>query len=182
MRIFAAAAVLLGSGITASAVSAEPRIQSERFEDWFYRCVTPEASKEQPQPKAQCEVVQIAQTKQGKETVNVLTISVSETVRDNKKNAVLTVLVPQNVHLPSGLILSIGEQSKVTLHYRNCNNAGCWIQHAIDGKSLEALKSNEAGFASLHLINGQNLNIKFSLKGFKEALQALESDKHPKKS
>ncbi len=82
--------------------------------------------------------------------------------------------------MPSGLGLSIGEQSKVTLHYRNCNNAGCWIQHVIDGKSLEALKSNEAAFANIHLINGQNLNIKFSLKGFKEALKALEVGEAPK--
>jgi invasion protein IalB len=182
MRIVAAVSVFFGLGVLASAASAEPRIQSERFDDWFYRCVTPEAGKEQPKPKSQCEVVQIAQTKQGKETVNLLTISVSETVHDNKKNAVLTVLAPQNVHLPSGLGLSIGEQSKVTLRYRNCNNAGCWIQHAIDGKSLDALKSNEAGIASIHLINGQNLNIKFSLKGFNEALKALEAGKLQKKS
>jgi invasion protein IalB len=182
MRVFAAAAVLLGLAGLAHSASAEPRIQSERFDDWFYRCVTPEGTKEQPKPKTQCEAVQIAQTKQGKETVSLLTISVSETVHDNKKNAVLTVLVPQNVHLPSGFGLSIGEQGKVTLRYRNCNNAGCWIQHAIDGKSLEALKSSEAAFASIRLINGQNLNIKFSLKGFKEAFKALESGKRGNKS
>ena len=181
MRIFAATAILLGTGVLTLAASAEPRIQSERFDDWFYRCVTPESTKGHAQPKTQCEVVQIAQTKQGKETVNLLTISVSETVHDHKKNATLTVLAPQNVYLPSGLGLSIGEQSKVTLRYRNCNNAGCWIQHAIESKSLEALKSGEAAFANIHLINGQTLNIKFSLKGFKEAFRALESEKLVKK-
>jgi invasion protein IalB len=180
MRVFAAAAVLLGLPALASAY-AEPRIQSERFDDWYYRCVTPEAGKGQASPKPQCEVVQIAQAKQGQETVNVLTISVSETVRENKKAAVITILAPQNVHLPSGLGLSIDQQNKLSLHYRNCNNAGCWIQHTLDNKTLETLKSGEAGFASIHPINGQNLNIKFSLKGFKEAYKALQSGKYAKK-
>ena len=183
MRVFAAAAVALGLGILLpAAASAEPRIQSERFDDWFYRCVTPEAGKDQPQPKTQCEVVQIAQTKQGQETVNLLTISVSETAQDKKKSTVITLLAPQNVFLPRGLELSIDQQTKVGLQYRNCNNAGCWLQHSLDAKTLEALKSGQAGFANIHLINGQNLNIKFSLKGFKEALKALEFEKMPKKS
>jgi invasion protein IalB len=182
MRVFAAAAVLLGLPALAPAPAyAEPRIQSERFDDWYYRCVTPEAGKGQASPKPQCEVVQIAQAKQGQETVNVLTISVSETVHENKKAAVITILAPQNVYLPGGLGLSIDQQNKLGLHYRNCNNAGCWIQHVLDNKTLETLKSGEAGFASIHPINGQNLNIKFSLKGFKEAYKALQSGKYAKK-
>ncbi len=182
MRIFAAAAVLFCLGFLAPAASAEPQIQSKRFNDWYYRCVTPEVSKRRPHPKAQCETVQIAQTRKGRKRVNLLTVSVSQAVRGKKKNAVLTILAPQNVHLPSGLKLSIGERSKVTLRYRNCNNAGCWIQHAIDRKSLEALKSNEAAFANIRLVNGRKLNIKLSLKGFKEAFKALESRKRRKKS
>lgn len=179
MRVFGAAAVLLGLGAIAPAAAlAEPRIQSERFDDWFYRCVTPEAGKDNAQP--QCEVVQIAQTKQDRETVNLLTISVTEIVQDKKKSTVITVLAPQNVYLPRGLDLSIDQQNKVTLQYRNCNNAGCWIQHTLDSKTLDALKSGQAGFANIHLINGQNLNIKFSLGGFKEALKALQSRKMSK--
>ena len=178
MRVFGAAAVLLGLGaIGPAAAFAEPRVQSERFDDWFYRCVTPEAGKDNAQPQPQCEVVQIAQTKQGRETVNLLTVSVSEIVQDKKKSTVITVLAPQNVYLPGGLGLSIDEQNKVALQYRNCNNAGCWIQHTLDSKTLDALKSGQAGFANIHLINGQNLNIKFSLRGFKEALKALQSKK-----
>lgn len=52
MRVVAAAAVVLGLGVLLpAAASAEPRIQSERFDDWFYRCVTPEAGKISPSPK-----------------------------------------------------------------------------------------------------------------------------------
>jgi invasion protein IalB len=181
MRVFGAAAFLLGLGAIAPAAAlAEPRIQSERFDDWFYRCVTSEAGKDHAQPQSQCEVVQIAQTKQDREIVNLLTISVSEIVQDKKKSTLITVLAPQNVYLPRGLDLSIDQQNKLALQYRNCNNAGCWIQHTLDSKTLDAFKSGQAGFANIHLINGQNLNIKFSLSGFKEAFKALQSRKMSK--
>jgi invasion protein IalB len=178
MRVFAAAAAFIGLIAIPPAFAAEPRVQSERFDDWYYRCITPGDVKDQAHAKAQCEVVQIAQTKQGHESVNLLTISVSEALHGAKKDIVVTVLAPQNVYLPGGLGLSIGAQNKSSLHYRNCNNAGCWVQHNLDGKTLDAMKSGQEGFATIHLIDGKHLNIKFSLKGFKEALQTLQSGKH----
>jgi invasion protein IalB len=172
------AALLLLCLLTASAVTAraEPRILSDRYDDWFYRCVDAEAGG----GPARCEAVQIAQTKQGEETINLLTLSLSETVQDKKKSTVLTVLAPLNIFLPAGLDLTVGSGKPVTLQYRNCNNAGCWIQHVIDDKMLAALKNGETGFAKLRLINGQNLNIKFSLKGLKDAIKAMQDGKAPK--
>jgi len=154
---------------------AEPRIASDHFDDWFYRCAEPENGS----GPARCEAVQIAQTKQGEQTVNLLTLSLSETSQDKKKQTVLTVLTPLNVFLPIGLNLTIDKGKSVTLQYRNCNNAGCWLQHAVDDKTLAALKSGQAGFAKIRLINGQNLNIKFSLKGLEPALKALHEGKKP---
>jgi invasion protein IalB len=160
-----------------STALAEPRILSDRFDDWFYRCVAPgdEADK---QP-VRCEAVQIAQTKQGEETVNLLTLSISETAQDKKKSTVLTVLAPLNVFLPAGVELTVDQGKPVTLQFRNCNSAGCWMQHIIDDKMLTALKSGQSGAAKLRLINGQNLNIKFSLKGLGQALKSLQDGKTP---
>jgi invasion protein IalB len=160
-----------------SAALAEPRILSDRFDDWFYRCVAPgdEADK---QP-VRCEAVQIAQTKQGEETVNLLTLSISETAQDKKKSTVLTVLAPLNVFLPAGVELAVDQGKPATLQFRNCNSAGCWMQHIIDDKMLTALKSGQSGTAKLRLINGQNLNIKFSLKGLGQALKSLQYGKTP---
>jgi invasion protein IalB len=170
-------ATLLFCLLTSAAVAAgeEPRILSERHDDWFYRCAQPASGADSSQTR--CEAVQIAQTKQGEETVTLLTLSLSEVTQDKKKSTVLTVLTPLNVFLPVGLELTIDKGKPATLQYRNCNNAGCWIQHLIDDKTLAALKSGESGFAKIRLINGQNLNIKFSLKGLKEALKALQDGK-----
>jgi invasion protein IalB len=172
-----ACAVLLLTCVT-SAADAEPRIASERFDDWFYRCVDNEKGKDK-QP-ARCEAVQIAQTKEGDKAINLLTISLSELTQEKKKDTVLTVLAPLNVFLPAGLELSVDGGKPVTLQYRNCNNAGCWLQHIIDEKTLLHLTSGKSGLAKIRLINGQNLNIKFSLKGLKGALHALQTGRQPK--
>jgi invasion protein IalB len=178
-----ASILFLLTAVTASAADKpKSRILSERFDDWFYRCVETEAKKGKKKSVKRCEVVQIAQTKQKKKSVNLLTVSLSEMAqgKSKKKKTVMTILTPLNVYLPAGLGLAFDKKKTIKLQYRNCNNAGCWIQHFVDAKTLRALKSGKAGYAKLRLINGQNLKIKFSLKGLKAALTSLKSGKQPK--
>lgn len=178
-----ASILLLLTAVTASAADKpKSRILSERFDDWFYRCVETGAKKGKKKSVKRCEVVQIAQTKQKKKSVNLLTVSLSEMAqgKSKKKKTVMTILTPLNVYLPAGLGLAFDKKKTIKLQYRNCNNAGCWIQYFVDAKTLRALKSGKAGYAKLRLINGQNLKIKFSLKGLKAALTSLKSGKQPK--
>ena len=79
-----ACAILLLTCVT-SAAGAEPRIASERFDDWFYRCVGSE--KEKDKKPARCEAVQIAQTKEGDKDINLLTISLSEVTQKKKERS-----------------------------------------------------------------------------------------------
>jgi invasion protein IalB len=167
---------LLMTAAAGAADKPQSRILSERFDDWFYRCVETGAKKSEKR----CEVVQIAQSKQGKKPINLLTISFSELPQGKTKKTVLTVLTPLNVFLPEGLGFAVDKKKNVTLQYRNCNSAGCWIQHFVDAKTLRALKSGNEGVVNLRLINGQNLKIKFSLKGLKPALAAMQKEKSPK--
>ena len=148
------------------------KIQSEQFGSWFYRCV--HASK--PKNAKRCEVVQVAQTRQGKETINLLTVSLSKLRQKKKKNVktVITILTPLNVFLPAGLKLKVGKSKANKLTYRNCNKAGCWIQHFMNAKLLRQLSRGATAEAKLKLINGQNLNIRFSLKGLNAALKQLK--------
>ena len=184
MRIatIASTLLLLTAVTTLAADKPKSGILSERFDDWFYRCVETAPQKGKKKSNNRCEVVQIAQTKQKKKTVNLLTVSLSEMTlgKAKKKKTVMTILTPLNVYLPTGMELTVDKGKSVTLQYRNCNNAGCWIQHIIDAKTLRALKSGSAGYAKLRLINGQNLKIKFSLKGLSAALSSLEAGKKPK--
>jgi invasion protein IalB len=155
------------------------RIRSERFEDWFYRCV--KADGEDGKAAKRCEVVQIAQTKHEGRTINLLTISFSESQesKSKKNDTVITVLTPQNVYLPDGLKLGVDKNEKMILEFRNCNNAGCWAQHLLTTKMLKSFEKGQFGYGHIQLINGQNINIKFSLKGLGAALSAMKSGKLP---
>jgi invasion protein IalB len=166
------------SGALAAPASEEPRkIQSTRYGDWFYRCT--ESSAASADAKPQCEVMQVAQVQQAKTIVNILTLAIAQTPagssRQHKRgDLLLTALVPLNVSLPLGLALSIDNRNRLQMPYRNCNQAGCFAQRKLDQKTLKFLGGATAGSAHLQLINGQNISLKFSLKGLTKALAELQ--------
>ncbi|MFK0639798.1 invasion associated locus B family protein [Ochrobactrum sp. AP1BH01-1] len=173
------ASVIIGAQAEEATVSnpKTPAVQSTRFDDWYYRCAEVKAA--DGKSVAQGEVAQIAQVKQGEQDVNVLTLAIAKTAPEAGKKAsgndlLLTALVPLNVVLPIGLGLAADGKDVVTIPYRNCNQAGCWAQQKLDGKILTALQKGSAGEARLRLMNGQNINLKFSLKGLTKALAELQ--------
>ncbi|MGN6450951.1 MAG: invasion associated locus B family protein [Brucella intermedia] len=181
---FGAVVGIFASGILAAqaeeakvATPEAPKVQATRFDDWYYRCADVKVA--DGKSIAQCEVAQVAQVKQGEGTANVLTLAIAKTAPEAGKKAsdndlLLTALVPLNVVLPVGLGLAVDGKDVVTIPYRNCNQAGCWAQQKLDGKMLTALQKGSAGEARLRLMNGQNINLKFSLKGLTKALAELQ--------
>jgi invasion protein IalB len=161
---------------TPSQTTIQPEVRSVQYQDWSYRCLEVKAADNSIVPN--CEVAQVAQVKQGDKDVNVLTLAISRTVPEQaKKQAaglLLTALVPLNVFLPSGFMIDVDGISVSEAGYRNCNESGCWIQQKLDTKVVAALQKGVSGGARLRLMNGQNVNIKFSLNGLTDALAALQ--------
>ncbi|EJN02511.1 invasion associated locus B family protein [Phyllobacterium sp. YR531] len=164
--------------IEASAPTA-PDIRTTKFDDWYYRCVDTKES--DGKVVAACEVAQISQVKQNDQDVNVLTLAIAKTAPDpvvkgkeQKPELLLTVLVPLNVFLPVGFGITVSDKPVMQVAYRNCNQAGCWAQQKLDAKMLTALQKGAEATGSLRLLNGQNINIKFSLKGLSAALSELQ--------
>ncbi|MGH1351160.1 MAG: invasion associated locus B family protein [Methyloligellaceae bacterium] len=167
------------SALSIPAFAQKQTIKSQRFNDWHYRCVEKVISKKKKDKR--CEVMQVAQTKQGGKVINLLTISFSKLKgKKNRKKTIITILAPLNVFLPTGMTLGSDKGKASSLKYRNCNQAGCWVQHLANRKILKQLKGGKKGIAKMRLINGQNLNISFSLKGLGPAIKAMESGKPPK--
>ena len=113
--------------------------------------------------------------------VNVLTLAIAPapevTTKSSKKPApslTLTTLVPLNVALQAGLLISAEGKSVAKLAYRNCNQTGCFAEQSLEPAMLAALSKGTNGEASLRLVDGQDINIRFSLKGMKAALSALQ--------
>lgn len=187
---FASAGVLSLSLMLANAAGAQETptpstdatstISTERFDDWSYRCG--EIALEDGKSVSQCEVVQVARVKQGEEDVSLLTLAIAKTVPEaeakGKKQQdaalLLTALVPLNIFLPAGFGLDVDGKAITDTSYRNCNQAGCWVQQRLEPATLAALQKGQMGAARLRLMNGQNVTIRFSLKGLTAALNKLK--------
>ncbi|MGR9250192.1 invasion associated locus B family protein [Rhizobium leguminosarum] len=153
---------------------------SRKFDDWYYRCAGSAGAEA-------CEVAQVAQvTKDGK-PVNILTLAIAASPAGSQGNGdkgkgekskprlTLTALLPLNVFLPSGLSIKADGKPVAKLDYRNCNQAGCWAQLTLDPKTTTALKRGSTAEGLVRLTNGQDVNIRFSLKGLQPALDELQS-------
>ncbi|MGO7367561.1 invasion associated locus B family protein [Rhizobium ruizarguesonis] len=153
-----------------------PTIKSQKFDDWYYRCTGSADA-------AACEVAQVAQVAKDGKNVNVLTLAISvppaapadKGKSKGKPRLVLTALLPLNVFLPSGLAIKADSKLVAKLDYRNCNEAGCWAQQALDAKTTAALRKGSTAEGLVRLMNGQDVNIRFSLKGLSPALDELQS-------
>ncbi|TAU34678.1 invasion associated locus B family protein [Rhizobium leguminosarum] len=149
----------------------EPAIKSQKFDDWYYRCTGAVGAEA-------CEVAQVAQVAEDGKNVNVLTLAISAAPVDaqskGKPRLMLTALLPLNVYLPSGLSIKADGKPVAKLEYRNCNQSGCWAQQALDTKMAAALKKGSTAEGLVRLMNGQDVNIRFSLKGLKPALDELQ--------
>lgn len=159
-----------------------PQARVQKFDDWYYRCIDGKTA--DGSAAESCEVAQIATVKQGDQDVNILTLAVAKVAAPaatDKKAAkqpatelVLTTLVPLNMYIPAGLSIDVADKPVVQLAYRNCNQAGCWAQQKLDGKMVSALSKASDGTGHVQTMNGQKVNIKFSLKGLSAALDALQ--------
>ncbi|MFS2175356.1 invasion associated locus B family protein [Rhizobium pisi] len=178
VRIMAPALILMAGANSALAQSPDPAVQpapaikSQKFDDWYYRCTGSEGTQA-------CEVAQVAQVAKDGKPVNVLTLAISAPpagpADKRKPRLVLTALLPLNVFLPSGLSIKADGKPVARLDYRNCNQTGCWAQLALDSKTAATLKKGATAEGLVRLMNGQDVNIRFSLKGLKPALDELQS-------
>jgi invasion protein IalB len=155
------------------AMPASP-VKSQKFDDWYYRCADVGSS-------TNCEVAQVAQVAKDGKNVSVLTLAIARSPgvvgKDGKKSKrswTLTTLVPLNIFLPSGLTIKADGKFLTRLAYRNCNQAGCWSQQVMDAPSTDGLAKSAVGEGLLKLMNGQDISIRFSLKGLKAALAELQ--------
>jgi invasion protein IalB len=150
----------------------ESTIKPQKFDDWYYRSTSAAGAEA-------CEVARVGQVAKDGKNVTVLTLAISAAPADAQSRGlsrlILTALLPLNVFLPSGLSLKADGKPVAKLAYRNCNQSGCWAQQALDTKTTAALKNGTTVEGPLRLINGQDVNIRFSFKGLKPVLDELQS-------
>lgn len=154
----------------------------QRFGDWFYRCIDAAVISKQNKNFSKssgkkCELIQLQQVKHENDVITVLSIAIAlkYPINNNRKpNFVMTSVTPLNVYLPFGLRFSITGKEILRTNFQNCNKEGCWARQSLDNKLLKTLEKAPNAEGHFQLVDGQNVNIKFSLKGLPDAIAALE--------
>ncbi len=139
-------------------------IETQRFEDWTLRCRP--ASETQPRI---CRIEQkVVAEDSGKP---VLQVVAGRYGPGKVLGAVINV--PVGVRLPPGLGIQVDERALRLFPFEICDSRSCEVRAVLDADLLQDFKAGMIGHVKVQNAGGQEMNVRFSLKGFSAALQAL---------
>ncbi len=147
------------------------KIKFRQFDKWLYRCV--EQKSDDKVKKDICEILQVSQAKYKEKNVNVLTIALGHHDGASGYNR-LSILLPLNILLSKGFhIATDNSRHKFKFSFHSCSRAGCWLIENVENDFIKAFKQGNHATARFTLVNGQLVQVKFSLIGFTAAYKAL---------
>ncbi len=148
----------LAAQSTADQDAAE--IDTQQFEDWTLRC----------RPASETCVIQqnVIAEGSGKPVLQVLAGRYGP---ERVLGAVINV--PVGVRLPPGLGIQVDERALRMFPFEICDSRSCEVRAVLDADLLQDFKAGLTGHVRVQNAGGQEMNVRFSLKGFSAALQAL---------
>lgn len=93
--------------------------------------------------------------------------------KENKKFKFLTIL-PLGVLLQPGAALIANEANIDIAKFNICNSAGCFAAMELENKDIDTLINSNKSMVAMFTPEGKQLNLPFSIKGLKEALDSLK--------
>lgn len=81
--------------------------------------------------------------------------------------------------LDKGLEMSLGGQEVQRAAFSHCLPSGCQTVLILSDALKEAMRNAEQGYLTVYVLSGAPLKFGFSLKGFGEALSALDKHRNP---
>ena len=137
-------------------------IETQQFEDWTLRC--------RPASETQLRdcVIQQNVVAEGKP---VLQVMAGKYGPEKVLGAVISV--PVGVRLPPGLGIQVDERALRMFPFEICNSRSCEVRAVLDADLLQDFKAGLTGHVKVQNAGGQEMIVRFSLKGFSAALQAL---------
>ena len=104
-------------------------------------------------------------------------LSLSLAYKPSRDQYVMQLAVPLMVSIPDGAVIEAPGYRSGALFIRRCDRGGCYIEMAVSPELIAGLKA--AGSAGGDVIvttpQGKAVTIKFSLKGFGDAVDAMVS-------
>ncbi len=152
----------LAAQSTADTGAAE--IETQQFEDWTLRC--------RPASETQLRNCVIQQNVVAKGSGKpVLQVVAGRYGPEKVLGAVINV--PVGVRLPPGLGIQVDERAQRMFPFEICDSRSCEVRAVLEADLLQDFKAGLTGHVKVQNAGGQEMIVRFSLKGFSAALQAL---------
>ena len=143
----------------------EPQTTTATYGDWTLRCSINGTQRI-------CEAAQALQPANGQGTIAEIAVG----RRTAKDSAEMTVELPTNVTLTNRVVMLSGpkDEAGLELTWTRCFGGGCFAQAELQDDALKAWRA-QPGPARLRYVTGpgQPVELQFSLRGFRAAIEAL---------
>jgi len=134
----------------------------KEFGDWTVRCYAVSS----PAP---CEMLEVRVAKKTGQRVMIVLL----TYAPQSNQHVMQIGVPLGVALQNGLVVSSDSYTSPVMHFRQCDQQGCYVVARMDNDSINSLAKATKAELQLVLDDGRKLNLPFSLDGFTAAHNAM---------
>jgi invasion protein IalB len=94
--------------------------------------------------------------------------------RREMKNAILQVIAPEEVYLPRGVNLTIGDNEKIRFCSLRCMHQGCIADTVIDEKLLKQLNARQPAELIIYMSPFLGLRHIINFDGFEEGFSRLK--------
>jgi len=168
--IGAALAILLAPAAAAAQAPTAPEGRPgqpdvKQVDDWFVRCFPVQS----PSP---CDIFQELDDQRTRQRVLALSIAYVPSL----DRYALQITVPLEISIPRGVVIQTDSYTSPVLRYRRCDRNGCYVEMAIDKGVIESLaKSGPEAKVNIVADNGKSYGLRFYLKGFSAAHDAMVS-------
>lgn len=164
-------ALLPAAGHDASAAEA-PRVTTQTFSNWLYRCETAMADGK-PGP-TRCDLTQEVTVQQDGKLVPVMTLVFGQGA--DGKGHVVSLRLPLGVQLKPGVSVAADDGPAQDFAFYACGPRGCWVREAPADALLKSFKTGKTGRARVTFADGRPLAIEFQLAGLADGIAAIDAE------
>ena len=141
-----------------------PDTLRETYGDWTVECGEIEGA------GRICRMAQILSKEGAKRPV----LSVFIRAAAGEAAAQITFNAPLGISLPQGVSVSVADKKIVEAGFLVCHASGCLARAGLKDEAIQAFKAGNEAVTRLSALNGQEIGISVSLKGFSAAWTRLK--------
>lgn len=164
-------AILIGVFIYGSQQTAFSSDNEPEKSMWTLRCAdVPEGTKE---AQKNCEIFQRLSVKESGQRIIEFVVG-KDAAKDKQGIRRGVVILPLGVLIPHGITMQIDELPPYKFALHHCTNAGCFAFVDLNSDIISKMKKGDQAKMTMRSVEGKNVNIVLSLKGFSKAADKIK--------